>query len=73
MSHAPIPPEVDRIAKLVVDAAYTVHRNLRPGIYGKRLRAHAEARVWARPAVAHEKKTQEVPGPFGRGIDYPRW
>jgi GxxExxY protein len=32
MSHAPVPPEVDRIAKIVVDAAYTIHRSLGPGL-----------------------------------------
>jgi len=32
MSHAPIPAEEERIAKLIVDAAYAVHSNLGPGL-----------------------------------------
>lgn len=50
MSHAPIPPEVDRIAKLVVDAAYTVHRSLGPGL----LESVYEA------CMAHELRKRDV-------------
>ena len=31
----PIPPEIDNIGKLIVDAAYTVHKNLGPGFLEK--------------------------------------
>jgi len=31
----PIPKELDAIGKLIVDAAYTVHRNLGPGLLEK--------------------------------------
>jgi len=50
VSHAPIPPEVDRIAKLVVDAAYTVHRSLGPGL----LESVYEA------CMAHELRKRDV-------------
>lgn len=32
MKHSPIPEEDERIARLIVDAAYTVHKNLGPGL-----------------------------------------
>lgn len=32
---APIPAELDAIGKLIVDAAYTVHKNLGPGLLEK--------------------------------------
>lgn len=31
----PIPKELDAIGKLIVDSAYTVHKNLRPGLLEK--------------------------------------
>lgn len=31
----PIPPEIDEIGKLIVDSAYTVHKNLGPGLLEK--------------------------------------
>lgn len=31
-SYAPLPPEMERVAKLVVDAAFSVHKNLGPGL-----------------------------------------
>lgn len=31
----PVPVELDRIGKLIVDAAYTVHKNLGPGLLEK--------------------------------------
>lgn len=34
-SYTPIDPSVEKIAKLVVDAAYTVHINLGPGLLEK--------------------------------------
>ena len=33
--YQPIPDDLERIGKLVVDAAYTVHRNLGPGLLEK--------------------------------------
>ena len=33
--YEPIPPELDAIGKLIVDAAYTVHKNLGPGLLEK--------------------------------------
>ena len=30
--HEPLPPEYEKIAKIIVDAAYTVHKNLGPGL-----------------------------------------
>jgi hypothetical protein len=33
--HEPIPPELEVIAHEIVDAAYTVHRNLGPGLLEK--------------------------------------
>ena len=32
MKHSPIPEEDERIARLIVDAAYAVHKNLGPGL-----------------------------------------
>jgi GxxExxY protein len=51
MSHAPVPPEVDRMAKVVVDAVYSVHRNLGPGL----LESVYEA------CLAHKLRKREVP------------
>lgn len=31
----PVPPEIDNIGKLIVDAAYNVHKNLGPGLLEK--------------------------------------
>lgn len=33
--YEPIPPELDAIGKMIVDAAYTVHKNLGPGLLEK--------------------------------------
>jgi GxxExxY protein len=33
--YTPIPPEIDKIGKQIVDAAYTVHKNLGPGLLEK--------------------------------------
>ena len=33
--YTPVPPEIDKIGKQIVDAAYTVHRNLGPGLLEK--------------------------------------
>lgn len=33
--HEPIPQELEAIGKLIVDAAYTVHKNLGPGLLEK--------------------------------------
>jgi hypothetical protein len=30
--YTPVPPEIDKIGKQIVDVAYTVHRNLGPGL-----------------------------------------
>jgi len=35
MNFNPIPEELDVIGKLIVDAAYTVHKNLGPGLLEK--------------------------------------
>ena len=35
MNLNPIPEELDAIGKLIVDAAYTVHKNLGPGLLEK--------------------------------------
>jgi GxxExxY protein len=32
IQHAPLPPEYEKIAKIIVNAAYTVHKNLGPGL-----------------------------------------
>ena len=32
IQHAPLPPEYEKIAKIIVDSAYTVHKNLGPGL-----------------------------------------
>jgi GxxExxY protein len=32
VQHAPLPPEYEKIAKIIVNAAYTVHKNLGPGL-----------------------------------------
>ena len=32
IKHEPLPPDYEKIAKLIVDAAYTVHKNLGPGL-----------------------------------------
>ena len=33
--YQPVPSEIDNIGKLIVDAAYTVHKNLGPGLLEK--------------------------------------
>ncbi len=31
-THIPLPPEDERIARLIVDSAFTVHKTLGPGL-----------------------------------------